>query len=157
MNPQLPRTKHHEIFRPAHSAFSSNCPDNDTGHVGIRTKTHKLIFYYGCTYNGEKQTPPAWELYDLSKDPRETVNQYDNPAYAGIVTDLKNELADIRKNIGDNGKDHPKAEAVIQEFWDYDEADRSREKQISHDYLKAAQEALSKPKKPRKKKPQPKK
>ena len=130
---------------------------DNPAHVGIRTKTHKLIFYYGCSYTGGKQTPPAWELYDLSKDPRETVNHYDNPTYAGIVKDLKNQLADIRKHIGDNGRDHPKAEAVIQEFWDYDEADRSRAEQISHEYLKAAQEALSKPKKPRKKKPQPKK
>ena len=42
---------------------------DNPGHVGIRTKEHKLIFYYGCTYKGDEQTPPGWELYNLKNDP----------------------------------------------------------------------------------------
>ena len=40
---------------------------------------HKLIYFYGCDYKGENQTPPGWELYDLIKDPRELNNVYDDP------------------------------------------------------------------------------
>ena len=52
---------------------------DNPGHVGIRTKTHKLIYYYACNYDGGYQTPPGWELYDLVNDPHETRNIYDHP------------------------------------------------------------------------------
>lgn len=109
---------------------------DNPGHVGIRTKTHKLIYYYGCNYEGEYQTPPAWELYDLEKDPTEIVNQYDNPAYADVVAELKTRLADLRKRVGDDGSDFPKAEAVLQEFWDYNGEDRAKAIEISNQFLK---------------------
>ena len=41
---------------------------DNPGEMAIRTKTHKLIYFYGCDYEGRSQTPPAWELYDLVKD-----------------------------------------------------------------------------------------
>ena len=113
---------------------------DNPGHVGIRTKTHKLIFYYGCNYKGQQQTPPGWELYDLKKDPTEVVNQYDNPAYAETVSDLKMRLAALRKRIGDTGEDFPAAEAIVREFWDYDENDRAKATEISHNYLRSRQQ-----------------
>jgi len=51
---------------------------DNPAHVGLRTKTHKLIFYYGCNYDGGYRTPPGWELYNLVNDPNETVNIYDD-------------------------------------------------------------------------------
>ena len=36
---------------------------DNPGVMAIRTKTHKLVYYYGCNYDGGYQTPPAWELY----------------------------------------------------------------------------------------------
>jgi N-acetylglucosamine-6-sulfatase len=121
------------------------------GHLGIRTKTHKLIFYYGCKYDGSNQTPPAWELYDMRRDPQETTNQYDNPEYAGIVKELKVQLAQLRKTVGDDGSHHPGAEAVVQEFWDYDEADRKKAIGLSAAYLAAANKPAA-PKTKRRKK-----
>jgi arylsulfatase A-like enzyme len=116
---------------------------DNPGHVGIRTKTHKLLFYYGCNYKGQNQTPPGWELYDLKNDPTEIVNEYDNPKYAGIVTDLKHRLAELRQRVRDTGEDFPAAEAVIQEFWDYDERDRAKAVEISHQYLRLKQKPAS--------------
>jgi N-acetylglucosamine-6-sulfatase len=116
---------------------------DNPGHVGIRTKTHKLLFYYGCNDKGQNQTPPGWELYDLKNDPTEIVNQYDNPKYAGIVTDLKHRLAKLRQRVRDTGDDFPAAEAVIQEFWDYDERDRRKAVEISHRYLRLKQKSTS--------------
>lgn len=108
---------------------------DNPGHVGIRTKTHKLIYYYGCNYDGGYQTPPGWELYDIAQDPHETVNLYDDPANAELVTELKRRLAETRKRVGDDGSHYPACESVVQEFWDYDESDRAKAREISHQFL----------------------
>lgn len=121
-------------------------------HIGIRTKTHKLLFYYGCSYDGQHQTPPAWELYDLAQDPQESTNRYDNPEYRSVVLKLKQQLADLRRQVGDTGEDYPQAEAVIQEFWDYDEADRRRAEEISGEFLTAVKEAARRPRRAGRKK-----
>jgi len=63
------------------------------------------------------------------------VNQYDNPKYANVAGELKARLAKLRRRIGDTGEDYPHVEAIIEEFWDYDAADREKAKQISHAYL----------------------
>ena len=114
---------------------------DNPGEMAIRTKSHKLIYFYGCDYKGENRTPPAWELYDLKKDPQEVNNVYDDPAYADVRDRLKTELADLRKNVGDDGSLHPQCEKIIQEFWDYDEADRLKAIQISHEF-RASREAM---------------
>jgi len=117
---------------------------DNPGHVGIRTKKHKLIFYYGAGYRkGDVQTPPGWELYDLEKDPDENVNQYGNPEYTGITFSLKRQLAQLRQDIGDTGADYPEIEDVIQEFWEYDEANVESAKEISHEFLKSREKFLS--------------
>jgi N-acetylglucosamine-6-sulfatase len=117
---------------------------DNPGHVGIRTKEYKLIFYYGCNYEGENQTPPGWELYDLQDDPTEVVNLYANPVYADVVSDLKKRLAELRRQVGDTGEDYPQVEAIIAEFWDYDAADREKAVEISHAYLSAKQKPARK-------------
>ncbi len=116
---------------------------DNPGHVGIRTKEFKLIFYYGVNYQGELATPPGWELYDLRNDPQEIVNQYDNPEYVTIVKELKSRLAALRKRVGDTGRDFPKAERVIQDFWDYDEEDRAKAIELSKEYRRRREESLS--------------
>lgn len=108
---------------------------DNPAHFGIRTRDHKLIFYYGCDTAGAKQTPPGWELYDLEKDPSEVNNVYDDPAYAGVVKRLKKQLAQRRRVIGDTDEAFPAIKAVVDEFWDYDQADRDRAVEISHAFL----------------------
>ena len=120
---------------------------DNPGHLGIRTKDYKLIFYYGCNYEGGYRTPPAWELYDMQNDPKEIRNLYDDPAHAEIVKDLKIRLAELRTRVGDNGEDYPKAEAVIEEFWDYDDKDRVKAIEISHEFLSVREAELEKKKK----------
>ncbi len=115
---------------------------DNPGHVGIRTKDFKLMFYYGCTYKGENQTPPGWELYDLRNDPTEVVNQYDNPEYSDVVADLKVRLAALRERVGDTGSDYPAAEAVIQEFWEFDQQAREKSAAISQEYLQSRPASL---------------
>ena len=119
---------------------------DNPGHVGIRTKTHKLIYYYGAKYDGSYRTPPAWELYDLKSDPQELKNIYGDPANAKTVESLKKDLATLRKKVGDTGEDFPEVEKVIQEFWNYDDADQAKARELSDAYLKVRKAELAKPK-----------
>ena len=81
------------------------------------------------------QTPPGWELYDLTNDPNELNNVYDDPAYAEIRNDLKARFAQLRAQVGDDGSHYPECEKVVQEFWDYDDADRAKAIELSHRFL----------------------
>ena len=117
---------------------------DNPGEMAIRTKSHKLIYFYGCSYEGENPTPPGWELYDLVKDPEELVNVYDDPAYRSVRDELKARFAELRIEIGDDGSHHPKCEAVVQEFWDYDEDDRAKAIELSHEFKKLREASLAK-------------
>ncbi|HEY3559065.1 MAG TPA: sulfatase [Kribbella sp.] len=74
-------------------------------HYGVRTATHKLIYFYGAglgvagssdqLYDGE------WELYDLVQDPAELVNVIDDPAYAAVRAELTAELARLQQQYDD--------------------------------------------------------
>ena len=103
-------------------------------HFGIRTKKHKLIFYYGCDMKGGNQTPPGWELYDRAKDPKEVNNVYDDPKYKDVVVELKAQLRALRAKLKDTDDDFPAVKKVVEEFWDYDEAARKKAIQISNEY-----------------------
>lgn len=62
-------------------------------HYGVRTDRYKLIHFY---YNIDK-----WEFYDMEKDPNEVNNQYENPAYAKVIKELKVEIDKLQKEYGD--------------------------------------------------------
>ena len=101
-------------------------------HFGIRTKNHKLIFFYGKYWKDTSakanlegwgnrytfETPPGWELYDLTKDPQEMNNVYNDPAYASVQAKLKEQLAELRQNLDEEDEDYPHIQAVIEEHWD---------------------------------------
>ena len=107
---------------------------NNPAHFGIRTKDYKLIFFYGLDYVEREpavvkemvksreagdsttwetsnfpsmQTPAAWELYDLRKDPKEMNNVYDDPQYADVVADLKAQLTQLREDINETDENYP--------------------------------------------------
>ena len=105
---------------------------NNPGHFGIRTGQYKLIFFYGMDYTDThnkrlvtkhggnrfwKDTPVAWEFYDLSKDPHEMVNRYDHPDYQEIIGGLKMKLKKLREEIGDTDQDHPRIQEAIEAHW----------------------------------------
>ena len=116
---------------------------DNPGVMAIRTKTHKLVYYYGCNYDGGYQTPPGWELYDLKKDSAELNNVYDDPIYTNERERLKKQLANLRKIVGDDGSHYPEAEKVVQEFWDYTDSDREKARKISGEYLQRRLQELN--------------
>lgn len=89
-------------------------------HIGIRTRDHKLIFYYGLPLGQTdyESTPPEWEMFDLAKDPAEMRNVYGEPAYAEPVETLKQTLKALQLQFDDEGLEYPEMVDVQNEhFW----------------------------------------
>jgi len=91
-------------------------------HFAIRDQRYKLGFFYGLPLDmtGAMQdiTNPAWEFYDLEVDPTESRNAYHDPTYANIIADLKNELAELRNEVGDTDARYPEMHDLLKEHWD---------------------------------------
>jgi arylsulfatase A-like enzyme len=74
---------------------------NTAAHLGVRTETHKLIYYW---------KKDAYELFDLSRDPTEQHNLlYDDneakqPAVVAKFAELKAEIAKLQKQYQDDGQ-----------------------------------------------------
>ncbi|MDB6030151.1 MAG: betC 1 [Verrucomicrobiales bacterium] len=70
-------------------------------HLGVRTVTHKLIYYW------QKN---AYEMFDLTKDPAEQHNllyeagEANQPAVAAKFAELKAEIARLQKEYKDDGQ-----------------------------------------------------
>ncbi len=73
---------------------------NTAAHLGVRTATHKLIYYW-------KQN--AYEMFDLTKDPTEQRNllfsptDANKPEIASKFAELKAEIARLQKEYKDDG------------------------------------------------------
>ncbi len=63
-------------------------------HYGIVTTDYKLVHFY---YDVDE-----WELYDRKRDPNEMKNVYSDPAYQDIITELKEQLDEMRFLYGDS-------------------------------------------------------
>ncbi|MCF7567326.1 sulfatase [Sabulilitoribacter arenilitoris] len=104
-------------------------------HFGIRTKKHKLIFYYGRYWvdtddpnaQWDKDnwgnrfsfhTPPAWEFYDLTNDPEEMNNLYADPKYSDTIKNLKDRLIALREELDETDENYPHIQKVIDMHWD---------------------------------------
>ena len=66
---------------------------NTRAHYGVRTRTHKLIYYW---------KKDQWELFDLVTDPQEMKNLYGQPGQETITASLKAELAKLKKAMKDD-------------------------------------------------------
>jgi arylsulfatase A-like enzyme len=66
---------------------------NTRAHYGVRTETHKLIYYW---------KKDQWEMFDLVKDSQELRNLYNDPAQQKVVKKLKAELARLKKQVKDD-------------------------------------------------------
>jgi arylsulfatase A-like enzyme len=74
---------------------------NTAAHYGVRTATHKLIYYWD---------KDAYELFDLVSDPTEQHNllfepeEAATPSVAGKFQELKAEIARLQKEYRDSGQ-----------------------------------------------------
>ncbi|MDX1619213.1 MAG: DUF4976 domain-containing protein [Balneolaceae bacterium] len=86
-------------------------------HFGLRTRRHKLIFFYGQPLMheyGEPPTDPAWEFYDLETDPKERYNRYGEPDYREVIDSLKRELFRLKQELGDSDSSYPAMQSILE-------------------------------------------
>lgn len=69
-------------------------------HRGIRNERYKLIQFHRVP--GFPHLAEEFELYDLQRDPGELVNLYGRPEYESLTRQLKNRLAQLRKETDDH-------------------------------------------------------
>jgi arylsulfatase A-like enzyme len=90
---------------------------NRPAHFGIRNERYKLIFFYGQHLNmpgaHRENTEPAWEFYDLQKDPKENNNSISDPEYSATISEMKRELVESRKIVGDTDERFPEMESIL--------------------------------------------
>lgn len=86
-------------------------------HIGVRTNRYKLMFLYGdpltMTGSSAQPTKPAWEFYDLQKDPHEDHNAYGDKQYQGIINKMKKEMMDLRKQVGDTDDNSERMHQIL--------------------------------------------
>jgi N-sulfoglucosamine sulfohydrolase len=108
------------------TSYTSHAPEHFYPRRAVRNTRYKLIHnldssrknpvpYIGATRvrSGTQpspqmksayetmENPPEFELYDLSKDPHETVNLAGNPELATVLMELKADLMNWRQETGD--------------------------------------------------------
>ncbi len=91
------------------------------GHFGIRNKQYKLALFYGqsldMTGSSKESTKPAWEFYDLEKDPNENHNAYNDSEYSEIIKDMKKELIKQREIYRDTDEKYPQLQDIFKTHW----------------------------------------
>lgn len=80
-------------------------------HFGVRDERYKLAFFYGQPLGmrgTDKETSePAWELYDLQRDPKELNNIYGDLENSGVIVKMKNAILEERIKYKDLDLDYP--------------------------------------------------
>jgi arylsulfatase A-like enzyme len=91
------------------------------GHFGIRTDRYKLALFYGhsldMTGSSKTSSKPAWEFFDLEKDPKEDHNAYADAEYQEIIKDMKVELIKLREEVGDTDEKYQVMQDIFKEHW----------------------------------------
>ncbi len=81
---------------------------NTRAHYGIRTETHKLIYFW---------KKDQWECYDLVADPHEMRNIYGDAAAQKTVAALKQQMARLKKELKDEDQfanEQPQESSYVQ-------------------------------------------
>ena len=92
---------------------------NRPGHFGLRNHRYKLIFFYGQGLDKKgatkESTVPAWEFYDLQKDPQELNNAINEVQYTAIIQEMKRELVKERNKLKDVDTSYPMMQKILKE------------------------------------------
>jgi arylsulfatase A-like enzyme len=90
-------------------------------HFGIRNQQYKLMFLYGNPLNTKgseaESVVPAWEFFDLSVDPHESRNRYNDPAYQDVIAQMKKDLLALREQTGDTDSDTPVMKEIMSNYY----------------------------------------
>jgi len=91
-------------------------------HFGVRNERYKLAFFYGQDLNmkgtSKKTTTPAWEFFDLEKDPKELHNAYGDAEYASVIEDMKQAIKEERTKYEDTDSQYEVMQSILESEFD---------------------------------------
>ncbi|MEL7496287.1 MAG: sulfatase [Planctomycetota bacterium] len=97
---------------------------DNPAHLGIRSKNHKLIFFYGKKLDSSwywknkpedyPDTKPHWEFYDLTQDPHEMNNLINDSSYQTKIAEMKKQLLQERIRVGDTDETFPEVKSLLE-------------------------------------------
>lgn len=86
-------------------------------HFGLRNERYKLVFFYGQgldKYGTSKEgSLPAWEFYDLLKDPHELHNAINDEEYKPVIEEMKIQLSLEKKKYNDTDSSHQVMQEIL--------------------------------------------
>lgn len=86
-------------------------------HLAVRDDRYKLILYYGrnldMTDTEDFDYTPAWDFYDIQKDPGENRNAINDKEYAPVIKRMKKELMRLREECGDTDERYPEMQRIL--------------------------------------------
>ncbi|MBL7970931.1 MAG: sulfatase [Prolixibacteraceae bacterium] len=90
-------------------------------HLGIRNERYKLALFYGqpkASSSKKIVLPdlPAWEFYDLKKDPQETRNAVEDPRYRAVIAEMRKELIKLREDYQDTDDGDPVIQDIVTRY-----------------------------------------
>ena len=110
----------HNWRKSAYYRYWQHYPERP-GHFGIRNANYKLAFFYGQSLDmtgcSDQATEPAWEFYDMVKDPKENYNAYNDPTYKEIISEMKVELKKQRILYEDTDSNYPVMQEIFNKKW----------------------------------------
>ena len=90
-------------------------------HFAIRSDRYKLIFYYArnldMTDTENFDFTPSWDFYDLQNDPHENHNAYNDPKYAPVIKQMKKDMLNLRKEVGDTDEKYPEMQELLEKYY----------------------------------------
>ena len=79
-------------------------------HLGLRNERYKLALFYGQGLDkkgaSKVASTPAWEFYDLHKDPHELHNAINDTQYFEVIKEMKRQLVLEKEKYGDTDSSH---------------------------------------------------
>lgn len=86
-------------------------------HFGFRNERYKLAFFYGRSLGlpgaRNNRTEPAWEFFDLEKDPNENHNAYSDAEYTKLIPRLKREMLRQKAAVEDTDSEFPEMSEIL--------------------------------------------
>ena len=84
-------------------------PVIDNAHKTVIKAVACLLY----TSSDDTPTAPAWEFYDLQKDPHENHNAYKDAEYAPVIKEMKARLLELRKEANDEDRNSEVMQEII--------------------------------------------
>ncbi len=92
---------------------------NRPAHIGLRNERYKLALFYGQGLDkkgtSKESSSPAWEFYDLQKDPHELHNAINEVEYISVIQEMKKQLVLERKKLADTDDNFPIMQKILAE------------------------------------------